>query len=178
MSESVPVAGFTGLPIEGSAPLTVDFTSSSTGYDQPLTYEWDFENDGTIDSTTENPSYTYNATGIYSVKLITTDSDSDTSSITRTDYISVSEICLNLAVRRDGTYYSTMQAAYDDANDGDIIRSQDVSLVEGIIFNRNISVILEGGYNCDYTGITGQTRLNGTMTIDNGIVTIKDIVLK
>ncbi len=63
ISDTSPVADFTGSPTDGEAPLTLNFTNNSTGYDQPLSYEWDFDNDGTIDSTTENPLYTYNNPG-------------------------------------------------------------------------------------------------------------------
>jgi len=35
----------------------------------PTSWQWDFDNDGTTDATTQNPSYTYSAPGVYSVKL-------------------------------------------------------------------------------------------------------------
>ena len=36
----------------GIAPLAVDFTAAATDADSdPLTYLWDFDNDGTIDAT-------------------------------------------------------------------------------------------------------------------------------
>ncbi|MDO8282508.1 MAG: PKD domain-containing protein, partial [Thermodesulfovibrionia bacterium] len=68
ISDTSPTAGFTGNPTSGRAPLTVTFTNSSTGNDQPLTYEWDFDNNGTVDSTLSNPSYEYTTEGTYTVK--------------------------------------------------------------------------------------------------------------
>lgn len=63
-----PVAAFTATPISGESPLTVNFTDASTGT-TPLTYAWDFNNNGTVDSTEQNPTYQYITAGVYTVKL-------------------------------------------------------------------------------------------------------------
>ena len=75
-------------------------------------------------------------------------------------------------------YYSTLQAAYDAALDGDIIQSQDVTLTETLNTNLNKTVTFDGGYNCDYTAVTGKTTLNGTLTISEGTVTVENFVLE
>ncbi|HDZ02228.1 MAG TPA: choice-of-anchor D domain-containing protein, partial [Nitrospirae bacterium] len=178
ISDTSPTADFTGSPTSGLAPLTVNFTDNSTGYDQPLSHEWDFENDGVIDSTVQNPSYTYNTAGTYTVSLTATDSDGSADSLTRTDYITVTA-CPD-PVRIEGAtpvYYSTLQAAYNAAIDGDIIQSQAVIFTEDLNINRSISVTFEGGYDCDYTAVSGNTTINGTMTISAGTVTIGNFVL-
>ncbi|MFC2086124.1 LamG-like jellyroll fold domain-containing protein, partial [Bacteroidota bacterium] len=60
---------FEVIPNSGHAPLTAQFTDHST-FSQPITSRsWDFNNDGIIDSFEENPEWTYEDTGIYSVKL-------------------------------------------------------------------------------------------------------------
>ncbi|MDO9577022.1 MAG: T9SS type A sorting domain-containing protein [Candidatus Cloacimonadales bacterium] len=61
-------ANFAATPLEGNAPLTVQFTDTSSG-DYLEGWEWDFQNDGVIDSYEQNPQYTYQDTGYYSVKL-------------------------------------------------------------------------------------------------------------
>lgn len=61
-------ADFEAAPIEGTAPLTVHFTDLSNGY-VASTWEWDFQNDGILDSYLQNPVYTYQDTGYYSVRL-------------------------------------------------------------------------------------------------------------
>ena len=53
-----PVAAFSAVPLSGFAPLEVQFTDQSTGTG-PLTYTWDFNNDGITDNTTQSPLYTY-----------------------------------------------------------------------------------------------------------------------
>ncbi len=67
---TTPDANFTASPRNGSAPLTVHFTNTSQG--NPVSWAWDFDNNGTIDSTEQNPTYTYNAAGNYTVKLTVT----------------------------------------------------------------------------------------------------------
>jgi PKD repeat protein len=62
-----PVAAFSGTPTSGPAPLSVTFTDASTN--QPTSWAWDFDNDGTVESTAQNPVFTFGATGTYSVKL-------------------------------------------------------------------------------------------------------------
>ncbi len=74
-----PVANFSATPTSGTAPLKVNFTNSSAN---ATSYSWDFNGDGTIDSTLQNPSYTYNAAGTYTVKLTATGSGGGTNSTT------------------------------------------------------------------------------------------------
>ena len=59
-----PQAGFSGAPLNGIAPLTVQFTSTSTGANA---YAWDF-GDGTS-SPAQNPRHTYMTSGLYSITL-------------------------------------------------------------------------------------------------------------
>lgn len=57
----------------GNAPLTIQFTDLSSKMEDPAhtTWSWDFQGDGTIDSTERNPVFSYTANGTYSVRLTT-----------------------------------------------------------------------------------------------------------
>jgi PKD repeat protein len=66
-----PTAQFTASPLQGQSPLTVQFTDQSVSGQDP-SYQWDMNNDGVVDSTIKNPSYTYQAPGNYTVKLTVT----------------------------------------------------------------------------------------------------------
>jgi PKD repeat protein len=180
VSESTPDAGFSATPTSGPAPLTVTFTDSSTAYDAPIAlYQWDFDNDGTIDSTAQNPVHIYNE-GLYSVALTVTDSDGDTNTLTRTNYIDVSAGgCAGQPVDIGGAGYNTIAGAYAVAGDSDVIlvRASD-SYTENITLNRNIAVTLRGGYDCGYITVEGVTVLNGTITIESGTVTIENIEIQ
>ena len=80
------IADFEAVPLTGYAPLEVQFTDISTC--NPTIWEWDFDNDGTIDSYEQNPIYTYSDSGIYTVSLTASDgTNSDTE--TKVDYIIV-----------------------------------------------------------------------------------------
>jgi len=80
-----PQAEFSASPTEGDAPLTVDFSDESTGN---ISYwEWDFDDDGVVDSTEQNPSHTYVEAGVYTVSLVVGDGTSDIE--TKTYYIHV-----------------------------------------------------------------------------------------
>jgi trimeric autotransporter adhesin len=65
-----PTASFTASPTSGTAPLTVNFTDTSTG--GPTSWAWDFDNDGTVDSTAQNPQFVYTTPGTYSATLTVT----------------------------------------------------------------------------------------------------------
>jgi len=82
-----PVADFSGTPTSGYAPLIVQFTDASTGL--ITSWEWDFDNNGTVDSTEQNPSYTYASMGIYTVKLTVTGPGGSGEEL-KADYITVS----------------------------------------------------------------------------------------
>jgi trimeric autotransporter adhesin len=82
-----PTAAFSASPTSGTAPLNVQFTDESTG--GPNSWQWDFQNDGTVDSTARNPSFTYASPGTYSVRL-TVGNGSGSDTLTRTNYITVS----------------------------------------------------------------------------------------
>jgi glucose/arabinose dehydrogenase len=73
-----PQAVIDATPTQGPAPLTVSFNATGSNDPDPaddgrLTYAWDFTNDGTTDSTSATPSFTYSATGTYTAKLTVTD---------------------------------------------------------------------------------------------------------
>ena len=53
-----PIVRATATPNSGPVPLQVQFSSEGTrdpDSNDPLTYAWDFESDGTVDSTEPNP---------------------------------------------------------------------------------------------------------------------------
>nr|NQU91246.1 PKD domain-containing protein [Bacteroidota bacterium] len=66
-------ANFEADPTSGVAPLTVQFTDLSEG--NPTSWQWDFDNDGNIDSEEQNPEWTYHIAGIYSVSLTISDGE-------------------------------------------------------------------------------------------------------
>jgi large repetitive protein len=84
---SGPVADFSATPTSGTAPLTVQFTDTSTG--SPATWLWDF-GDGTT-GTDESPSHVYTSPGVYSITLTATNG-AGTNTYSQPDAITVSSL--------------------------------------------------------------------------------------
>ncbi len=62
----------------GNAPLTLEFSDLSSSNPKVNSWEWDFNNDGVIDSYEQNPTWIYEEPGIYKVKAyLISDSLSD-----------------------------------------------------------------------------------------------------
>lgn len=68
-------ASFSATPTSGPSPLQVQFADSSFSSDPGgvTSWAWDLDGNGTIDSTLQNPSFTYNSCGRYDVSLTVTD---------------------------------------------------------------------------------------------------------
>ena len=64
-------AVFSANPTTICAGQSISFTDQSTvsGLGSIVSWEWDFDGNGTIDNTTQNPSHTYNTPGTYTVEL-------------------------------------------------------------------------------------------------------------
>ncbi|MCW2876696.1 MAG: hypothetical protein JWQ95_796 [Sphaerisporangium sp.] len=64
----------------GPAPLAVQFSSAGSADPDgtPITYAWDFDGDGTVDSTEANPAHTYSATGNFTAVLTVKDAGGKT----------------------------------------------------------------------------------------------------
>ena len=95
----VPVPNFTANTTSGNSPLTVAFTDTSTN--SPTGWAWDFTNDGSTDSTVQNPTYTYSSPGTYSVKLTATNANGSANTV-KTNFITVIQNYSNLF---DGSNY-------------------------------------------------------------------------
>lgn len=81
----VPTANFTSNITNSSAPLSVQFTCTSTG--QPTSWEWNFGDN--VTSNERDPVHTYNTPGNYNVSL-TAINDAGNNTIIKNDWITVS----------------------------------------------------------------------------------------
>jgi PKD repeat protein/glucose/arabinose dehydrogenase/type 1 glutamine amidotransferase len=75
-----PIAKAAADRTSGLAPLTVHFSSEGSRDPDgtPITYAWDFDGNGTTDSTDANPTVTYNTNGNFSATLTVSDEGSRT----------------------------------------------------------------------------------------------------
>jgi PKD repeat protein len=110
-------ADFTASPRSGAAPLTVDFTDTSSG--DPTSWEWDFGDYVTSDD--QNPTHTYQTEGTYTVTL-TVENAGDSDEVIKEDYIEVSGSDDELeadftASPRSGS--APLSVEFTDTSDGD-----------------------------------------------------------
>ncbi|MDI6784260.1 MAG: PKD domain-containing protein [bacterium] len=94
----LPVAGFYGTPVNGAAPLSVNFYDTSSG--TPTGWGWTF-GDGSS-ATVQNPAHLYLNPGNYTVTLIARNAYG-VSTVTRTNYIVV-------GIKPTASFYGTPTA--------------------------------------------------------------------
>ncbi|HET8784604.1 MAG TPA: ThuA domain-containing protein, partial [Candidatus Limnocylindrales bacterium] len=79
-NQSPQIQSATADPTIGLAPLPVQFTAAATDPDagDTVSYSWDFDNDGTADSSEQNPTHTYTTAGEKTAKLTVSDGNGGT----------------------------------------------------------------------------------------------------
>lgn len=141
------VADFSAFPLSGAAPLTVNFTSLTTG--TPSALEWDFINDGNPDAATPTATYTYATPGTYTVRLraydgVTTDEEIKTNFITVSESVSTT-LNTNLDITLTGPSQAQrntqLQIGLTISNDG-FLTATNVTRTITIpdIFNQQVQV--------------------------------------
>ena len=70
-----PVVRLSASTREGERPLNIDFNTTVLGTNELNNYEWDFDNDGAIDSTGTSASHTYTKAGIYMATVYADDAE-------------------------------------------------------------------------------------------------------
>ncbi len=145
-----PVADFTGAPVSGTEPLTVQFADASTG--DPASWSWTFGDGGA--STAQNPSHTYNSAGSYTVSLtVANDNGSDT--VTKTNYITVTAPGAtmhvgDIAVSRSGNKFQTGAAVIAIVDQGG-----------APVAGATVAATADGPTGGAFSGVTGA---DGTVT--------------
>ncbi len=86
-----PQAEFSATPLIGHPPLEIQFTDKSTG--NITAWHWDFNGDGIPDSNVQNPVYTYEIPGNYTVSLTVTGPDGN-STVVKKDYVQITRCYL------------------------------------------------------------------------------------
>ncbi len=152
---------FTSNITEGPACLGVQFASNSlpqTGIDS---WEWDFDGDGTWDSTEENPYFLYDTVGNYDVSLRVTEG-AETATTTAENYITVTNSS-NISGELSGVWTETYSPYIitDDVNLADENYLEIGPNVE-IRTNNGSKITIEGFFNAE-----GAERGNILFTTDD-----------
>ncbi len=174
---SVIEAKFTGAPISGQKPLTVNFTDQSAG--TVNSWSWSF-GDGT-GSSSQNPSKVYNTAGDYNVSLTAT-GPAGSSTMNRNAYITVTDFRhtpgFSQVVGADGIVYLNVNVGRvynpstgQDAQAAGGIRGYDFTLTyPGGVTGNVVNMMAACGYGvytspiCDIQNAAGSTRINASQT--------------
>ena len=73
--------------------------------------------------------------------------------------------------------YTSLQAAYDAALDGETIQGRDVTISEIVNFNINKSITILGGYECNFNSITGKTSISGSLNVSEGSAVMGNLII-
>lgn len=148
----LPVTDFMVVPfvLTGEAPFTVQFQDLSTN--TPTSWQWDFTNDGSVDSTIQNPQYTYSTPGTYSVRLKAANAFG-TSEVVKTGYITVT------APPATGTYTNL-----------DVTLTGPMQVGRGDLFQATITVRNDG-----YLTATNVTRTIEVLDVDGQQVMVSGL---
>ena len=76
------------------------------------------------------------------------------------------------------SWYSLIQEAYNASSDTDDILMQAADFYEDLDLDRDISVMLRGGYNADFNSAAGFTTIHGSLTIGRGTVLIDKLIIQ
>lgn len=130
---------------------SIQFSNASV---KATTFEWDFDNNGSIDATTPNPTWAYGTPGYKTVKLSI---NSGASSITKTNII--------LVLPNRGVPYTLAQGGDFESNVNDF----GVETPSGVAWERGNSAIANkngvvSGANAYVTGLTAATYANDNTT--------------
>jgi hypothetical protein len=81
----------------------------------------------------------------------------------------------------DGTAtgtYSSLQDAYYQCANGDIIALQSTTFTESPNFHLDIAILLKGGYDASFDTQTGMSVIHGTVTIGAGTITVENLIIE
>ncbi|HWQ48456.1 MAG TPA: PGF-pre-PGF domain-containing protein [Methanosarcina sp.] len=161
----LPVADFSANVTSGYAPLSVLFTNMSQN---AVSWSWDFENDGQIDSTDKNPVHTYNTPGNYTAELTVSNEDGNSSktqeiTVTRFTILPVADFsanvtngCAPLSVLLTDKSQNATSRIWDIGNDR-TVESTDPSIVYVFTspgtYSVNLTAINENGTSSKITSI-------------------------
>jgi N-acetylneuraminic acid mutarotase len=73
-------------------------------------------------------------------------------------------------------YFATMQAALDNASNGDVMQAIAGDLYESLTINRGMEITFKGGVSAS-GAVTGYTILHGTLTISTGSLVAENLVI-
>jgi PKD repeat protein len=180
VTQVAPVANFTGIPLTGAAPLTVQFTDLSTN--SPTSWAWNFGDGNFTGNTTQNPTHLYTSSGTYTVNLTATNA-AGSNTVSETSYITVTGSSFaNFIVNQNVFVYGSQLNFAGNTVNGPgativITGPLSVSTLQGgaslavstIYVNGDTDFSNAGGQTLGSASSPGVIYVNGNMNIGSGM---------
>ena len=170
----LPTADFIWSPRCILPSETVEFNASSsyTGYDEIILYEWDWNNDLIFDESSESPltEYMWEETGYYPVTLLVHDNHNYTD--TQQYIVYVGNIFYVGGTGPDN--YTKIQDAIDNSSEGDTVFVFNGTYYENVVVDKSINLI---GENRNTTIIDGG-NISDTVCVNSDLVKINEFTIQ
>jgi len=178
-----PVADFAGIPISGDAPLNVNFTNMSTG--NPTAWSWSFGDEGETSTSTLQypPTHTYTTVGTYTVSLTVTGPGGSEDTLTKTNYITVSEPAAVSPVANAGSDQTVSDGGDDAAElvtlDGSASYDPDgrIESIEWDLNGDGDADAFDTFLLVDVEFVIGTHTVTLTVTDDDGLEDTDDVII-
>ena len=187
--------GFTASESEGLLPLSVTFAVTVAGASGNLSYEWDFDNDGTVDETTDSATVThvYTTAGLVSIGLTVKSDGGESRHAELLDAILLSPKTVYVDVNNGDNAihpYDTLETATPDlatailtAGNGSTVYVADgtyvAETVYGFALDKNVSLLSISGKPEDCVikeaSVTSERRV---LTINHGSAVVAGLTLE
>ncbi|WP_160164147.1 malectin domain-containing carbohydrate-binding protein, partial [Nafulsella turpanensis] len=142
---SSPAVSISADVTSGSLPLTVNFSSEGTSDPEgdALTYAWDFDADGVVDSNEPNPSFIYTTAGVYNAQLRVDDSNGGINAKSVTIYAGNNAATFDFVYPPDGGMISW----YDNIDYKIVVNDpEDGSTIDGSISCSKLNLVPSMGH--------------------------------
>lgn len=134
----IAIQDFTADFKEDTSNLSANFTDTSSNL--PTTWAWDFNSDGIIDSTEQNPTYAYSKSGWYVVTLVVTNGFGDSSTAIKSIHVNQAPT-LNPIGEKNVTANKTLNFTVSGSDpDGDTLTYSATNLPTGATFDSSTGV--------------------------------------
>ena len=150
-----PIARISVAPVKGPSPFTVTLDGrASIDVDGTITsYEWDIDNNGSIDATGSTSEWTLSTLGMHTIKLIVTDNKGATSSDTTTvEVVQPLPAPNNLSANAESG--TSIRLSWQDMSSNEtrfeVERSQNENTGWSVVgqVNSNVMTYLDSGLTC------------------------------
>ncbi|MCC7508749.1 MAG: PKD domain-containing protein [Planctomycetes bacterium] len=155
----LPVVDFSASQTSVMVNTAITFTDLSTN--TPTAWEWDFDGNSTLDSTTQNPTHTYTVGGTYSVRL-TVANAAGNATLLKTAYITVTAPVSGTADLDSDSDRSGTVDASDDANEN--------------VWNTQYGAVFH--YNIDDDNNNNNEDFNETTKTGNDIIDLARVFVR